>query len=88
VSRSSKPPVHGTALSPTLRGTGYRGRLGIFELLVLGKEVREQLKVRPDAHRIRELAVELGMKTLRDDGLRKIQAGLTTPEEVLRVTLA
>jgi general secretion pathway protein E len=69
------------------RGTGYRGRIGIFELLVFDDDLREALRERPDARHLRRLAIEDGLRTLRDDGLRQIAAGVTTPEEVLRVTL-
>ncbi len=66
------------------RGTGYRGRTGIFELLLLDDEVRAAIQHGSAA--LRRIAVTRGMRTLRDDGLRHVRAGLTTPEEVLRVT--
>ncbi|MGH7572645.1 MAG: GspE/PulE family protein [Gemmatimonadota bacterium] len=69
------------------RGTGYRGRIGIFELLVFDDDLREALRDRPDARYLRRLAVEKGLRTLRDDGIRQIVHGVTTAEEVLRVTL-
>jgi type II secretory ATPase GspE/PulE/Tfp pilus assembly ATPase PilB-like protein len=65
--------------------TGYRGRTGLFELLVVSDAVKEQLLRTPNAAAIRELAVAEGMVTLRRDGWRKVQAGITTVEEVLRV---
>jgi general secretion pathway protein E len=68
------------------RHTGYRGRTGIFELLVVTDDVKQQLLATPDAAALRELAVTQGMVTLRRDGWRKVQAGITTVEEVLRVT--
>lgn len=67
-------------------GTGYRGRTGIFELLVLDDGIRRAIAERADLDRLRVLARERGMRTLREDGLRKARAGLTTIEEVLRVT--
>jgi len=67
-------------------GTGYRGRMGIFELLVLDDDFRELILVDARAHKIMRLAVSKGMCTLRDDGLQKMARGLTTPEEVFRVT--
>ena len=68
------------------RNTGYRGRTGIFELLAVTEEVKQQLLKTPNAAALRELAVAQGMVTLRRDGWRKVQAGITTVEEVLRVT--
>jgi general secretion pathway protein E len=67
------------------RDTGYRGRTGIFELLVMTDETRQVLLKSPNASALRELAVAHGMTTLKQDGWRKVQAGLTTVEEVLRV---
>jgi type II secretion system protein E len=70
------------------RGTGYLGRLGIFELLVMNDSLREELLRRRGAAELRALAVAAGMRTLREDGIRLVAAGRTTPEEVLRVTRA
>jgi general secretion pathway protein E len=67
------------------RGTGYRGRTGIYELLELDESIRSELPGRRGAGELRRLAVSAGMRTLREDGLRQVRAGLTTPEEVLRV---
>lgn len=67
-------------------GTGYLGRAGIFEFLPIGPEVRRLITSRADARNIKEVAVSLGMKTLRGHGLMKIANGLTTPEEILRVS--
>lgn len=68
------------------RGTGFRGRTGVYELLVLDDEIREALQ--RGAGEIRRLAVQRGMRTLREDGLRLVREGITTVEEVLRVTRA
>ncbi len=68
------------------RHTGYRGRTGIFELLVVTNEMKQQLVKTPNASALRDLAEAGGMLTLRRDGWHKVQAGLTTVEEVLRVT--
>ena len=67
------------------RETGYHGRTGLFELLVLSEEARQAFSRVEDVPRLREMAREQGMVTLREDGWRKVQAGLTTVEEVLRV---
>ena len=69
------------------RGTGYRGRIGIFELLEVRDSIRELIQNRANAAHIRRAANELGMKMLRDDGLDKARAGLTTIDEVVRVTM-
>ena len=69
------------------RGTGYRGRVGTFELLVVDDEVRSLVQARATAGGIKEAAVEAGTRTLRDDGVRKVRAGVTTVEEVARVTV-
>jgi general secretion pathway protein E len=70
------------------RGTGYRGRTGLYELLVMSDEVRQEVLVRPGTSELRRRAMARGMRTLRDDGVRLILAGVTTPDEVLRATRA
>jgi general secretion pathway protein E len=71
---------------PVCRGTGYRGRLGLFELLVVDDAVRELIQSRANAADIKAAAEKIGMQNLRADGIAKALAGLTTPEEVARVT--
>jgi type IV pilus assembly protein PilB len=66
--------------------TGYTGRIGIFEVLEVTPKVRELLTQRNDADVILKVALEEGMTTMLDDGLQKVAKGLTTIEEVLRVT--
>ena len=66
--------------------TGYFGRTGIFELLEVDDAIRELIARRAAAHTIKESALNQGMRTLRDDGLRQAVSGRTTLEEVLRVT--
>jgi general secretion pathway protein E len=73
---------------PGCRGTGYRGRVGVYELLVMSDGLRAALLVSPESAALRARAREEGMLMLRDDGLRLIQDGITTAEEVLRVTRA
>jgi len=68
------------------RGTGYSGRLGIYELLLLDDDLRDLIATRPSVTDLRRLCQEKGMVSLREDGLRKLRAGTTTIEEVLRVT--
>jgi type IV pilus assembly protein PilB len=66
--------------------TGYRGRMGIYEIFVLDEESRRLIYERVGSNIIRKRARELGMRTLREDGVRKIMAGTTTPEEVISIT--
>jgi general secretion pathway protein E len=66
--------------------TGYYGRTGIFELLVVDDEVRKLILKNADSNQIREIAKKHGMKTLLEDGAEKIKGGITTLSEVLRVT--
>lgn len=68
--------------------TGYRGRAGIFEIFIIDDEVRKMVTDKVTSAVIRRRARELGMRTLREDGIRKIIAGMTTPEEVLSATTA
>jgi general secretion pathway protein E len=70
----------------TCRGTGFRGRLGIFELFIMSEPIREAVSQRASRGTLRALGVGEGMQTLRADGWAKAQAGLTTVEEVLRAT--
>ncbi|MDA8086220.1 MAG: type II secretion system ATPase GspE [Nitrospiraceae bacterium] len=67
-------------------GSGYLGRAGIFEFLDVVPSIRKLITERADAKSIAEKAISEGMRTLRMDGLLKVSTGLTTPEEVFRVT--
>ncbi len=71
---------------PKCHNTGYSGRVGIYELLVMDDSTRDAVAAKPDVTAFRRLCVDRGMLTLRMDGFRKVPAGLTTVEEVLRVT--
>ena len=66
--------------------TGYRGRTGIYELMVMSDEIRELVLRRASTAELTARARKAGMQTLREDGLTKVVAGITTVEEVLRVT--
>ncbi|MGA1875027.1 MAG: type II secretion system ATPase GspE [bacterium] len=68
------------------KGTGYKGRTGIYELLLINEEIRRLIIEKTGASVIRQKAIQLGIKTLRDDGWEKVRKGITTLEEVLRVT--
>ena len=70
----------------TCGGTGYKGRQGLFELLDMSEPIRELVAERAPTVVLREKAIELGMVTLREDGLRNIYSGVTTIEEVLKYT--
>ncbi len=67
------------------RGTGYRGRIGLFELMEMTGEIAELIVRRASAGQIREAAIASGMITLREDGIDKVMNGITTVEEVTRV---
>jgi type IV pilus assembly protein PilB len=69
------------------RNTGYKGRMGIFEIFVIDDETRHMINKRSATLLLRQRARELGMRTLREDGVRKILAGLTSAEEVISITL-
>ena len=67
--------------------SGNRGRFGIFEIFVVEDEARKLIYDRVPTTVLRQRAREMGMRTLREDGIRKVLAGLTTPEEVIRATV-
>jgi type IV pilus assembly protein PilB len=69
------------------RGTGYKGRMGIFEIFGIDDEVRHMINKRTSTVLLRQRARELGMRTLREDGVRKVLAGLTSAEEVISITI-
>jgi general secretion pathway protein E len=71
---------------PQCKQTGYRGRTGIHELLVVDDDVRALVMKNADAASIRREATAKGMNTLRQDGADKVMSGVTTIEEILRVT--
>jgi type II secretory ATPase GspE/PulE/Tfp pilus assembly ATPase PilB-like protein len=69
------------------RHIGYKGRMGIFENFVIDDEVRHMINKRTSTFVLRQRARELGMRTLREDGVRKVLAGLTSAEEVISITV-
>ena len=69
------------------RQIGYKGRMGIFEVFVIDDEVRHMINKRTSTFVLRHRARELGMRTLREDGVRKVLAGLTSAEEVISITV-
>jgi len=70
------------------RGNGYRGRVGVYELMLMNDQIRDLVLRKASAHVIKEAAIESGMKTLREDAIAKILLGQTTLEECLRVIYA
>ena len=73
---------------PDCLNTGYRGRNAIFEMMVLDDSLKRLVSGTSDSNVIREAAVRGGMRSLKEDGVRKILEGLTTVEEVMRMTMA
>jgi type II secretory ATPase GspE/PulE/Tfp pilus assembly ATPase PilB-like protein len=73
---------------PGCNGTGYRGRTGVHELMVVDKSIRDLLVGRPSIQAIREAARRGGMRSLQEAGLQKVIAGITSVNEVVRVTKA
>jgi type IV pilus assembly protein PilB len=71
----------------TCNGSGYKGRIGMYEVMDIGEDIQELILVGASAREIRRKAVEEGMLTLRQSGLAKIKTGATTLEEVLRETV-
>jgi general secretion pathway protein E len=90
--RDGDPPSPGHAFRAKVKGcsaclgTGYSGRVGIYELLMLEDNLRNLALKNTDAVTIKRAAVNQGMRTLRDDGARKVVAGITSIAEVMRVT--
>jgi len=70
----------------TCNNTGYKGRKGIYELLKISDPIREMINERAPGVLLRQKAIELGMTTLREDGMRSIYDGLTTIEEIIKYT--
>jgi type IV pilus assembly protein PilB len=72
----------------TCNNTGYKGRIGLYEVLEITDEIRELILIGASALELRKKAVDDGMITLRESGLHKIRSGVTTIEEVVRETVA
>ena len=78
--------IYAVSSCEACRGTGFRGRVGIFEVLEANERIESMVIARTSASEIKQRAVSEGMCTLRDDGWRKVLGGVTTIDEVLRVT--
>jgi general secretion pathway protein E len=85
--RNSPVQMRGGAGCAICRHTGYRGRVGIFELMSVDNAVRHHIQGCATASQLKTAAIRAGMRTLRDDGIAKILDGITTIEEVERVTM-
>ena len=71
----------------TCGSTGYKGRLGVYELLPVSERIRHAIVANKDSGEIAKIAIEEGMTPIREDGLKKVKSGLTTEEEVARVCM-
>ncbi|MCG7851755.1 MAG: Flp pilus assembly complex ATPase component TadA, partial [Methanosarcinaceae archaeon] len=71
---------------PTCNGSGYKGRIALYEVLPVGLGLREMVLEGASADELKKTAVRLGMQTLRMSGLNKVKEGITSIEEVMRVT--
>ena len=83
---SKQPKLYRGKGCPKCMNTGYKGRIGIFELMILDDKIRNLIMTRAPAEEIRGAARSAGMIGLKEDGVQKVRQGLTTIEEVLRVT--
>ncbi len=71
---------------PTCRGTGYKGRTGIYEVLVMDDDIRELVYAKASADEVRKRAIGKGMTLMKDDAMRKVLLGITTMEEAVNTT--
>ncbi|MDD5747029.1 MAG: secretion system protein E, partial [Candidatus Omnitrophica bacterium] len=81
-------PIYEAKGCEKCRFTGYKGRIGIFELLPINEEIRNMIYYRKSSDEIRKRAEAMGMRSLYKCGLEKMKAGLTTLEEVIAVTVS
>ena len=86
IERKDEHTFYRGAGCPACNQTGYSGRTGIFELMTVTEEIREAMLHKPTPRQLSELASEAGLRTLREDGIEKAVQGITTLEEVTRVT--
>jgi type IV pilus assembly protein PilB len=87
-SRMTEATIFGPVGCEKCRGNGYRGRMGIFEIFVIDDEVRGMINGGLTTTQLRRRARELGMRTLREDGIRKVLSGLTSGSEVVHATMS
>jgi len=79
-------PIYKGSGCDRCRGTGYKGRVGLFEVMLVTPRIRETILKRLPAHELEKAAIEEGMLTMRESGLAKLRQGLTTFDEVIRET--
>ncbi|NWF56707.1 MAG: type II secretion system ATPase GspE [Syntrophaceae bacterium] len=79
-------PIYRAKGCPACAGTGYRGRTGVYEIMLVSERIRHLIMKKADSATIGRQALEEGMKTLREDGAEKVLCGVTTLEELARVT--
>ena len=72
---------------PKCNGIGFKGRMGIFEIFIVNEELQQMIYEGRTLVELRTKARELGMRSMREDGIRKVGGGLTTADEVLKVTM-
>ena len=87
-SRAEATQIYGPVGCNKCRHTGYKGRVGVFEIFIIDDEVKHLINDNLSSPQLRKRARELGMRTLREDGVRKVLAGLTSAEEILSTTMA
>lgn len=87
-SRVSNATIFGPVGCEKCRGGGFKGRMGIFEIFKIDDEVRTMINTGLTTTQLRRRARELGMRTLREDGIRKVLAGLTSGQEVVHATMS
>ncbi|RYD24033.1 MAG: type II/IV secretion system protein [Verrucomicrobiaceae bacterium] len=87
-SRMTDASIYGPVGCEKCRGNGYKGRMGIFEIFVIDDEVRSMINGGLTTVQLRRRARELGMRTLREDGIRKVLSGLTSANEVVHATMS
>jgi type IV pilus assembly protein PilB len=87
-SRMLESTIFGPVGCDKCRGSGYKGRMGIFELFLIDDEVRAMINNNLTTTQLRRRARELGMRTLREDGIRKVLAGITSGSEVVHATMS
>jgi len=86
--RVSEATIFGPIGCDKCRNNGYKGRMGIFELFLIDDEVRQMINTGLTTTQLRRRARELGMRTLREDGIRKVLAGITSGSEVVHATMS
>ena len=87
-SRMNDATIFGPAGCEKCRKKGFRGRMGIFEIFEIDDEVRHLISAELSSSQLRKRAREMGMRSMREDGIRKVLAGLTSAQEVIHVTMA